>query len=136
MANENQQAKFINPPEISAPRGYTHVVEVLSGRPVYISGQIALDQSGNVVGKGDIRAQTVQVFENLKNALASVGLGFENIVKFTYYLTDITSLPTVREVRSSYLNGTNPPASTAVGVTGLFLPDLMIEIEAVALLPE
>ncbi len=136
MSSENQLARFINPPEISTPRGYTHVVEVLSGRPVYISGQVPLDQSGNVVGKGDMRAQTVQVFENLKAALAAVGLGFDSIVKFSYFLTDITTLPIVREVRNEYLAGATPPASTAVGVTGLFMPDLLIEVEAVAILPE
>jgi enamine deaminase RidA (YjgF/YER057c/UK114 family) len=81
-------ANFINPEDMHRPTGYTYVVEVTAGRPVYIAGQVALDPSGAIVGPGDIRTQTRQVFDNLQAALQAVGAGFEQVVKLTYYLVD------------------------------------------------
>jgi enamine deaminase RidA (YjgF/YER057c/UK114 family) len=127
-------ANFINPETMHHPAGYTHVVEVTAGRPVYIAGQIALDPMGTLVGPGDIGAQTRQVFDNLQAALQAVGAGFEQLVKLTYYLVDATQLPVVREVRDQYLNPQQPPASTAVEVRRLARDDLLIEVEAVAVL--
>src|SRR5262245_22291045 len=80
--------RFINPPNIHTPRGYSHVVEVRNGRMVFIAGQVSLDKSGNVVGQGDFRAQTEQVFENLKAALEAVGASFENVIKLNAYAAD------------------------------------------------
>ena len=128
-------AKFINPPTMHQPTGYTHVVEVTEGRPIYIAGQIALDPAGELVGPGDIRAQARQVFENLQTALRSVGAGFEQVVKLNLYLLDATQLPAVREVRDRYVDTARPPASTAVEVGRLALDGLLLEIEAVAILP-
>jgi enamine deaminase RidA (YjgF/YER057c/UK114 family) len=125
-------ANFLNPPAMHRPTGYTHVVEVTAGRPVYIAGQVALDPTGTLVGPGDIRAQARQVFDNLKAALQAVGAGFEQVVKLNYYLLDATHLPVVREVRDEYVNIQQPPASTAVEVRRLFRDDLLIEVEAVA----
>jgi enamine deaminase RidA (YjgF/YER057c/UK114 family) len=126
-------ANFINPEAIHRPTGYTHVVEVTAGRPVYIAGQVAFDQAGALVGPGDIRAQARQVFENLRAALASVGAGFDQVVKLNLYLVDTGQLPAVREVRDQYVNTARPPASTAVEVRRLVLDDLLIEVEAVAI---
>ena len=109
-------ANYINPPTLHHPAGYTHVVEVTAGRPVYIAGQVALDPTGALVGPGDIRAQARQVFDNLQAALQAVGAGFEQVVKLTYYLVDATKLPVVREIRDRYVNIQQPPASTAVEV--------------------
>jgi enamine deaminase RidA (YjgF/YER057c/UK114 family) len=106
-------ASFLNPEGMHRPTGYTHVVEVTAGRPVYIAGQIALDPAGELVGPGDIRAQAGQVFENLQTALRSVGAGFEQVVKLNLYLLDATQLPAVREVRDRYVDTARPPASTA-----------------------
>ena len=78
-------ANFINPETMHHPAGYTHVVEVTAGRPVYIAGQVALDPTGALVGPGDIGAQARQVFDNLQAALQAVGAGFEQVVKLTYY---------------------------------------------------
>ena len=125
-------ANFINPEAMHRPAGYTHVVEVTAGRPVYIAGQVALDPSGAIVGPGDIRAQARQVFDNLQTALQAVGAGFEQVVKLTYYLVDATQLPVVREIRDQYVNTQQPPASTAVEVRRLVGDDLLIEVEAVA----
>ena len=96
-------ANFINPEAMHRPTGYTHVVEVTAGRPVYIAGQVALDRSGAIVGPGDIRTQARQVFDNLQAGLQAVGAGFEQVVKLTYYLVDATQLPIVREVRDQYV---------------------------------
>src|ERR671937_739508 len=125
-------ANYINPETMHHPAGYTHVVEVTAGRPVYISGQVALDSAGALVGPGDIRAQARQVFDNLQAALQAVGAGFEQVVKLTYYLVDATQLPVVREVRDQYVNTGQPPANTAVEVRRLVRDDLLIEVEAVA----
>jgi enamine deaminase RidA (YjgF/YER057c/UK114 family) len=128
-------ANFINPEGMHRPTGYTHVVEVTAGRPVYISGQVALDGAGELVGPGDVAAQARQVFENLQAALGSVGAGFEQVVKLTFYLVDATQMPAVREVRDRYVDTARPPASTAVEVRRLVRDDLLVEVEAVAVLP-
>jgi reactive intermediate/imine deaminase len=136
MTNQTVETHFINPPAISKPTGYTHVVEVVGGgKTVYISGQIALDVAGNVVGVGDLAAQTHQVFANLQAVLASVGADFSNIVKWTFFVLDMAQLPLIREIRNQYANPERPPASTAVEVSRLAHPDLLIEIEAIAVLP-
>jgi len=123
---------FSNPPGLSAPRGYTHVVDVPAGRTLYIAGQVAFDAQGNVVGKGDIRAQTEQVFRNLKTALESAGASFTDVVKLNWYVRDMSHLVVYRDVREQFLGSGPRPASTLVEVKGLALDDLLIEIEAIA----
>lgn len=135
MTTQNPSVRFINPATISKPTGYTHVVEVTGGKTVYISGQIAFDSEGKVVGVGDLTAQAHQVFANLRAALEAVGADFTQVVKLNYYLLDMSQLPTVREIRNQYINTAQPPASTAVEVSRLAQPDLLIEIEAVAIIP-
>lgn len=130
-----QGVRYLNPAALSTPTGYTHIVEVNSGRTIYISGQIALDKSGTVVGKGDFAAQTTQVFENLKQALASVGATFDNVVKTNAYVTDMSKIQTLRDIRVKYY-GKNAPASTLVQVVKLAREEFMIEIEAIAVVPE
>jgi len=130
--------RFINPPTIAKPPGYTHVIEVTGpGRTVYIAGQLGLTVDGKLAGAaGDFRAQARQAFENLKNALAAVGAGFEHVVKLNNYLTDIRAhLPIYREVRDAYVPTANPPASTTVEVGNLALPGALYEVEAVVALP-
>lgn len=123
-------------PEGVAPgTGYTHVV-LGSGRFVAVSGQVALDERGEVVGAGDPAAQARQVFENLRRCLAAAGAGFGDVVKLTYFLTDVAHLPAVRAVRNEYLDADHLPASTAVQVVALFRPELLLEVEAYALLEE
>lgn len=125
--------KHTNPATLSKPTGYTHVVEVKGGRTLYISGQIAVDQAGAVVGKGDLKEQTRQVFENLKSALAASGATFEHVVKITVFMTDVSEIQTFRDVRDRYFTK-EPPASSLVQVVRLSRPELMIEIEAVAVM--
>src|SRR5947209_20010851 len=128
------QTRFINPPALRRPPGYTHVVEVTApARIVYIAGQLGVDGDDKVVG--DFRRQAVQTFENLKTALAAVGADFRHVVKFNNYLVDRAHLPTFREVRDSYLAADNRPASTTIAISGLARDGALIEIEAVAALP-
>ena len=127
--------RYINPSTLSTPTGYTHVVQVHGGRTLYIAGQVAFDKSGNVVGKGDFAAQVTQVFENLKSALAAGGATFDNVVKVTTFVTDLSQMQTLRSIRGKYY-GTNAPASTLLQITRLAHEDLLIEIEAIAVVPE
>lgn len=130
--------RFMNPPALSKPPGYSHVVEIKGpGRIVYIAGQLGLDAGGNLVGgPGDFRAQVTQAFENLKLALAAVGAGFGDIVKINNYMTDMSHLPIFREVRDTYLNVAAPPASTTIEISKFARNGALFEIEAIAILPE
>ena len=136
MATQPTNIRFINPSTLATPPGYTHVVEITYGRTIFIAGQVALDQAGKIVGPHDFRAQTQQVFENLKAALAAVGADFTRVVKLNMYVVDISQLPTLREVRDRYVNTHHPPASTLVEVRRLAREEFLIEVEAVAYLPE
>lgn len=126
----------MNPSTLATPPGYTHVVEITRGRTIFIAGQIALDQSGKVVGVHDFHAQTQQVFENLKAALTAIGTDFTSVVKLNIYVVDISQLPILREVRDRYVNTINPPASTLIEVRRLAREEFLLEIEAVAHVPE
>jgi reactive intermediate/imine deaminase len=127
--------RFLNPAAMPQSVGYTQVVEVTGGKMVYLSGQIAISPAGEIVGVGDLRAQTQQVFENLKAGLAAAGATFDHVVKLQLYLLDITQIQVVRDVRDRYVNTHSPPASTAVEVRRLFRDQLLIEIDAIAALP-
>jgi len=129
--------RFLNPATLSKPPTYSHVVEITGpGRIIYIAGQLGLDHSGKLVGApGDFRAQTRQTFENLKLALAAVGATFDQVVKLNNYLTDISHLAILREVRDEFINTATPPASTTLQISRLALERALIEVEAVAALP-
>jgi reactive intermediate/imine deaminase len=127
--------QFLNPDTMPKPFGYTQVVRVYGGQTIYIAGQIALDPAGQVVGPGDLHAQTVQVFKNLEAALAAAGATFQHVVKLSYYMLDISQIAVVRGVRDLYINTQQPPASTAVEVRRLFRDDFLIEVEAIAVIP-
>jgi enamine deaminase RidA (YjgF/YER057c/UK114 family) len=124
----------MNPAAIAKPGGYTHVVEVTGpGRIVYIAGQLGKRPDGTLAD--GFRAQATQAFENLKAALAAVGATFNDVVKLNNYLVDIkTNLPALREVRDGYLNTSQPPASTTIGVPGLAQAEALFEVEAVVML--
>ncbi len=127
--------KRTNPPTLSKPTGYTHIVEVTGPvRTIYIAGQIAFDKDGNVVGAGDMKAQAEQVFRNLEAALSAAGAKFADVVKMNTHVTDMEKAPAVREVRARYF-GEATPASTLVQVVRLARPELMLEIEVIAAVP-
>ena len=132
------QANFrlFNPDTMAKPAaGYSQVGEVTGGKVVYIAGQVALDASGNLVGKDDFRAQTEQIFKNLDSAVRATGGSFRDVVKLNYYCVDSvdpSAITQVREIRDKYVNTQNPPTSTFVVVRRLVRPEWLIEVEAVA----
>lgn len=128
-------ARHVNPETLPRPFGYSQVVEVRAGRTVYISGQVPLDSNNQLVGEGDFVAQAQQVFENVRLALEAVGLTFDHVVKTQFFLTDVANLPKVREIRDRFVNTQHPPASTSVEVSALFRPDVLFEMDAIAVAP-
>jgi reactive intermediate/imine deaminase len=128
--------RFINPETLAQPTGYSHVVETSGSRTLYISGQIALDAQGNIVGINDMKAQAEQVFQNIQTALASAGATFDDVVKLTYFIVDIAQIQVIRDVRNRYLNPNRLPASGAFEVSQLIGKEFLLEIEAIAVLDD
>jgi enamine deaminase RidA (YjgF/YER057c/UK114 family) len=106
-----------------------------TGRFVAISGQVALDADGKLVGANDPAAQARQIFENLRRCLAAAGATFDDVVKLTFFVTDMAYVPAVRAARDAHMSPGRLPASSAVQVAGLARPEFLMEIEAYALLP-
>ncbi|MGW2346862.1 RidA family protein [Streptomyces sp. NPDC001661] len=123
------------PDGIAPAPAYSHVV-MGSGRFIAVSGQLALDEKGELVGPGDPLAQARQVFENLRRCLAAAGASFEDVVKVTYFVTDVAHMPAVRQARDEFLDPARLPAASAVQVAALMAPDFLMEIEALAVTPE
>jgi enamine deaminase RidA (YjgF/YER057c/UK114 family) len=130
--------EFLNPPELSPTFGWTHVVSATGGKTIYVSGQVAIDEHGKVVGKGDLKAQTEQAFKNVLHGLTAAGATFKDVVKTSLFVVGLRPehVPIIREVRGRYVSADHPPASTLVGVSALVGADWLIEIEAVAVVHE
>ena len=126
----------LTPSTLSAARGYAHVAIIPAGRQVHVSGRVAFNQAGDVVGVGDLAAQAEQVYQNLGHALAAAGASFADVFKIVTYVVDITpdKVATIRGARARLFSREPYPASTMVGVTGLVHPDLLVEVEAIAAL--
>ena len=127
--------QFINPDSLSRPTGYTHVVK--AGNLVFIAGQVGVDRNGSVAG-GDVLAQARQVLANLDAAIKAAGGSKKDIMSITMYVVDTVSrdqMPALRAMRGEFF-GDRPPASTLVFVSGLARPELLIEIEARAVVGE
>src|SRR5215470_6567399 len=99
-----ESIEMICPSSMHRPVGFSHVVRVRAGKPVFIAGQVALDAAGNVVGRGNFRAQARQVFENLKNAVEGAGGSFSNVAKLNIYVVDVSCLPEYREIRDLFVD--------------------------------
>jgi enamine deaminase RidA (YjgF/YER057c/UK114 family) len=127
-------AEFLNPPALCKTHGWTHVVTMSGGKTIHISGQAAVDAAGNVIGKGDLKRQTEQTFENLRLALAAAGATWNDVAVTRLYVVNLRPehVPIIREVRSRYVSAEHSPASTLVGVSALAGADWLIEIEATA----
>ncbi|MEU8844905.1 RidA family protein [Streptomyces sp. NPDC048564] len=125
---------------IPAPDGvapaaqYTHVV-LGTGRFVAVSGQLALDEDGKLVGEGDPASQARQVFENLRRCLTAAGATFDDVIKLTYFVTDMAHMPALRTARAEHIPDDRLPAASAVQVAGLVRPEFLMEVEAFAVLP-
>ncbi len=127
--------QYLNPKELFDPRFFTHSVTV-SGplRLVYVSGQVSYDRDGHVIGEGDMKAQTEQVFKSLTHNLAAAGATWDDVVKLNGYMVNMNldDVNLYREARMRFLNPKKPPASTLVGVSRLVHEDLLLEVEVVA----
>ena len=128
IVSENVYARIVGDGRALFP----HVISVEgNGKVVYVSGQLAWNSDGDTVGKGDMRAQFRQVGENIKAALAAAGAGLSDIVKTNTYVTDMDAFFGCMDIREEYF-GPGWPTSTTVEVSRLAHPDMMIEIEAIA----
>lgn len=121
-----------HPAGVAPASGYSQIVWG-TGRFVAIAGQVAVDETGTLVGPGDPAAQARQVFENLRRCLHAVGAGFADVLSFTIFVTNIAIVPTIRAVRDTVIDTAEPPASTVVQVVALANPDLLLEIQAQAI---
>ena len=126
--------KVVAPPFIHQTTGYSHAIQ--AGNTLYIAGQVAVDPEGNVVGVGDIEAQVAQVWQNLRSILGYAGGSLEDIVKITVYTTDIAHRPAIAAARDRMFPTGNYPASTFLVISSLARPELLVEIEAIAVLGE
>ncbi|WP_309114246.1 RidA family protein [Saccharothrix sp.] len=125
--------EFSTPSTLPQPNGYSHVASIAPGsRLVWTSGQVPIAADGTVAAAGDWAAQTRQVMSNVGAALAAAGASWADVFKLTFYVTDTSGLATVRAVRDEFIDTERPPTSSLVQVAGLFRPDLLIEVEAVA----
>jgi enamine deaminase RidA (YjgF/YER057c/UK114 family) len=130
--------QLINPVTVATPRGYSHaaVIDLGNCKMVIMSGQVALDPKGNLVGANDIAKQTEQVFRNIKSIVEAAGGKMDHLVKLGYFSTDVSRISDVRTIRDQFINTKTPPASTLVQVNKLFREDVLIEIEATAIIPK
>ena len=124
----------VNPPTMHTPSIYSHMIKVTDATLLYIAGQVAIDGDGNVVGEGDLAAQTRQVFENIKTILAEADATIANVVKMTMYIAnyDYNDRDRLIAVMREVLDTDNLPANTVIGVQTLARPEILIEVEAVA----
>ncbi|MFF3935999.1 RidA family protein [Streptomyces phaeofaciens] len=123
------------PDGVAAAAQYAHVVTG-TGRFVAVSGQLPLDEHGAPVGVGDPEAQAHRVFENLRRCLAAAGASFDDVVKLTYFVTDMAHMPAVRAARAAHIPDDRLPAASAVQVAALVRPEFLMEIEAFAVVGE
>ena len=121
--------QHLNPSGMHTPTGYSHIVK--AGDTIYVAGQVAVAPDGSVVGEGNAAAQAEQIYQNLQNALASVGAKLSDIVKPTTYILNPDDVGAVRESRLKYLND-NPPTSTLLIISRLARPEFLMEVEAIA----
>lgn len=130
------KVKRTSPREVPPVGPYSQVARVEMGDValLFVSGQVAVDEHGEVVGAGDITAQATRVFENLKAVLASAGASLDDVLKLTTFLRDMGHRAALGEVRKRYFTG-DLPASTAVEVSRLARDEWLIEVEAIAAVP-
>jgi len=125
--------------DVPHPARYSHAV-VATGKLAFVAGQVALDAHGELVGPGDLAAQTTQALRNLEAVLGELGADWSHVVRMNWYLVDVTQIQTVRDVLEPFLRPalgerTNP-ASTLIQAAALFRPDVLVEVDAVVALPE
>ena len=129
--------QFRNSPEIARVPGFSQAAVVSGGKTIFVSGQVGLNEAGEMVGNNDFQAQAAQVFANLEAVLVAAGAGRANIVKLGMYVVGLNKerLEILRSLRDAYVDKDHTPASTLVGVQALFREECLVEIEAVAVIP-
>ena len=128
--------EFSAPPTLWSPGGYSHVVSLpATGRLVWTAGQVPIAADGTVAPAGDWEAQARLTCENVGHALTAGGATWADVVKLTIFVVDMAGLPAIRAVRDEFVDVERPPTSSLVQVAGLVLPDLLLEVEAVACVP-
>lgn len=128
--------RTLTSPRLSRPSGvFAHGVSVTDATLVYVSGMLARDASGRIVGVGDVRAQTEQCLQNIAAVLALEGAGLPDVVRVTVYVRDMDHFAAIHEVRARHFRGDALPASTMVEVSRFTEPEALIEIEAIAAVP-
>lgn len=143
MTADSHRKRVLRPAAVWDPNaaGFTHPqpfsqgIEVPAGRLVFVAGQVALDRQGEVIGVGDPARQTEAALENLKHVLAEAGATLAQVVRLTVFMTDMRHFPAIQEVRARYFPE-DPPASTTLAVTALVNPALLVEIDAIAVVPD
>lgn len=132
------QVEYINPDALNKNPAFTNVIVVTGPvKTVYVGGQDAVDASGNIIGKGDLQAQTEQVFKNIQAALAAGGAQIEHVIKWNLYVVQGQSLQDGFAAFRRFWGGRpNPPAITAAFVAGLAHPDFLLEMDAIAVVPQ
>lgn len=131
-------AMGFNPAGIWGPRGraFSQGVVAPAGRTIYVTGQVAWDEDGNVIGPGDVHAQMVKSIENIEAILHEVGGRLDDIVSMTIYFLDRAHLPIIQEVRSRYFSAGTAPVSILIQVYGLVIPEFLIELAPIAVIPD
>lgn len=127
----SEPTRIAAPDRVAPATQYSHVVTA-TGRLVAVSGQLAVDEDGELVGEGDPAAQARQVFRNLRCCLAAAGATFDDVVKLTYFVTDMAHMPAIRAARAAHIPDDRLPAASAVQVAALVRPEFLMEIEAFA----
>lgn len=136
--NQTVCVEHLNPASLPRHPAYTNVVTVRGPvRTVYVGGQNGVDASGEIVGQGDIARQTEQIFRNLEAALGAAGARLEHVIKWTIYVVDGQPLQPAFEVfQRVWGRRPNPPLITLARVSGLAQPDFLVELDAVAVVPD
>ncbi len=131
-----QDIQHINPPGLSNSPAYTQTVTAKPGTIIWISGQTAQNAKGEVVGKGDLKAQLNQAWENVRLALAGSGATFQDVVKITTYVVNYkpSMRDDLRAARLKFMGDAKPPAATLIGVQSLASDDWLVEIEVTAVI--
>lgn len=130
----NKKREIINPKEVFNAEGFTHAVLSTGSKTLYISGQLAWDEKFQLIGGDNLAAQTRKVYENIQSILEEAGASWSDVVKTTIYTTLPHENETIAQVKSEFMNGVPSPAETLIGVHSLAAPDLLVEIEAIAVL--
>ena len=132
--------EYLNPSTLVQPVGgvYSQVTTTTAKKTVYVAGQVAWNKDGDIVGEGDLRAQTEQALENVRLGVEAAGARVEDIVRIRYYVVNYApdQVPDLLEPIAKFFEGLNTPASSLIGVAALMYPELLIEIDTIAAIPE